>query len=50
MNENDNTATGAITSPPQEQSKRWITPFFTIWGGQALSLVGSQVGGFALVW
>ena len=28
----------------------WGAPFFTIWTGQALSLVGSQVGGFALVW
>jgi DHA3 family macrolide efflux protein-like MFS transporter len=30
--------------------KNWATPFFTIWTGQALSLVGSQVGSFALVW
>ena len=35
---------------PKAQDKRWARPFFTIWGGQALSLVGSQVGGFALVW
>ncbi len=34
----------------QVSDKRWIRPFFTIWIGQALSLVGSQVGGFALVW
>jgi len=34
-----------------EQPKpNWAAPFFTIWTGQALSLVGSQVGGFALVW
>jgi DHA3 family macrolide efflux protein-like MFS transporter len=32
------------------ESKPWVRPFFTIWIGQALSLVGSQVGGFALVW
>ncbi len=31
-------------------SSRWAGPFFTIWIGQALSLIGSQVGGFALVW
>jgi len=29
---------------------RWAAPFFTIWSGQALSLVGSRIGGFALVW
>ncbi|MCB0187417.1 MAG: MFS transporter, partial [Caldilineaceae bacterium] len=31
-------------------SKRWAVPFFTLWGGQALSLLGSRVAGFALVW
>ena len=30
--------------------QNWARPFFTIWTGQALSLVGSQVGSFALVW
>jgi DHA3 family macrolide efflux protein-like MFS transporter len=33
-----------------EQKPAWAAPFFTIWVGQALSLVGSQAGGFALVW
>ena len=33
-----------------EPSPNWARPFFTIWVGQALSLVGSQIGGFALVW
>ncbi len=32
------------------KSKAWVRPFFTIWSGQALSLVGSRVGSFALVW
>jgi MFS transporter, DHA3 family, macrolide efflux protein len=32
------------------EQKGWKTPFFTIWTGQALSLLGSQMGGFALVW
>ncbi|MEJ5312078.1 MAG: MFS transporter [Anaerolineae bacterium] len=50
MSENESTATGAVTSAPRTQDKSWVAPFFTIWGGQALSLVGSQVGGFALVW
>ena len=38
----------ADTVGPEEKS--WALPFFTIWIGQALSLVGSQMGGFALVW
>ena len=33
-----------------QESRAWTRPFFTIWIGQALSLVGSNVGGFALVW
>jgi DHA3 family macrolide efflux protein-like MFS transporter len=28
----------------------WKAPFFTIWTGQAFSLLGSQLVGFALVW
>lgn len=50
MSENVSTATDIAVSAPQIQDKSWVAPFFTIWGGQALSLVGSQVGGFALVW
>jgi len=30
--------------------KNWKRPFFTIWTGQALSLFGSSLAGFALVW
>jgi DHA3 family macrolide efflux protein-like MFS transporter len=30
--------------------KRWKAPFFTIWGGQAFSLLGSQLVQFALIW
>lgn len=33
----------------QHQSK-WAIPFFTIWTGQAFSLIGSRVAQFALVW
>jgi DHA3 family macrolide efflux protein-like MFS transporter len=29
---------------------RWKRRFFTIWTGQQLSLIGSMLGGFALVW
>ena len=28
----------------------WKTRFFTIWGGQAISIVGSQLVQFALIW
>ena len=28
----------------------WKAPFFTIWGGQALSLTGSRIAMFALIW
>jgi DHA3 family macrolide efflux protein-like MFS transporter len=30
--------------------KPWKAPFFTIWGGQAISIVGSQLVQFALIW
>ncbi|MFC2037447.1 MFS transporter [Chloroflexota bacterium] len=33
-----------------QQQGRWQIPFFTIWSGQALSLIGSKVAQFALVW
>lgn len=31
-------------------SPRWRLQFFTIWTGQALSLMGSELVGFALIW
>lgn len=31
-------------------SKNWAAPFFTIWTGQAFSLLGSQLVQFALIW
>jgi MFS transporter, DHA3 family, macrolide efflux protein len=39
----------AFPTPLEFQSK-WKTRFFTIWSGQALSLVGSALVQFALVW
>ena len=30
--------------------RSWMAPFFTIWIGQAFSLIGSGLVGFALVW
>lgn len=32
------------------ESKNWQVPFFTLWSGQAISLFGSQLVQFALVW
>jgi len=50
MSKNAIDMTGTEQSAQTESSKSWVRPFFTIWGGQALSLVGSQVGSFALIW
>jgi MFS transporter, DHA3 family, macrolide efflux protein len=33
-----------------QAQKNWKLPFFTIWTGQAASLLGSQLVGFALIW
>jgi len=33
-----------------ERAHKWMPPFFAIWGGQAVSLLGSQLVQFALVW
>jgi len=33
-----------------KDGRHWKAPFFTIWGGQALSLLGSQLVQFALIW
>jgi len=33
-----------------EITENWKAPFFTIWAGQALSLLGSQLVQFALIW
>ncbi|MEM7028772.1 MAG: MFS transporter [Chloroflexota bacterium] len=34
----------------KQQRFNWAVPFFSLWTGQALSLLGSRIGGFALVW
>ncbi len=34
----------------QEERPNWKTPFFTIWIGQAVSLLGSQLVQFAMIW
>jgi DHA3 family macrolide efflux protein-like MFS transporter len=33
-----------------QDNKPWKSTFFTIWGGQALSILGSQLVQFALIW
>ncbi len=33
-----------------KDNQPWKTRFFTIWGGQALSILGSQLVQFALIW
>lgn len=46
-------STGNISdrdSVVQAEARPWAVRFFAIWVGQALSLVGSQIGSFALVW
>ena len=35
---------------PWGAGKNWKAPFFTIWSGQAFSLLGSQLVQFSLVW
>jgi DHA3 family macrolide efflux protein-like MFS transporter len=42
--------TTSTTKSTDPADRSWAAPFFTIWIGQALSLVGSRVGGFALTW
>jgi len=32
------------------EGRNWKTPFFTIWAGQAISLLGSRLVQFALIW
>lgn len=36
--------------PETLTTKNWAAPFFTIWTGQAISLLGSQMVQFALIW
>ena len=36
--------------PKSEEAASWKRNFFTIWGGQAFSLIGSALVQFALVW
>jgi DHA3 family macrolide efflux protein-like MFS transporter len=39
-----------VAEPANEKPGNWAAPFFTIWTGQALSILGSQLVQFALIW
>jgi len=39
-----------MTPNEDTQSRRWARKFFTIWGGHSVSLLGSNLVQFALVW
>lgn len=38
------------TTSNWKYAKKWQAPFFTIWGGQAFSLLGSMLVSFTLIW
>lgn len=38
------------TDNTSRENKSWAGSFFTIWTGQAISLLGSQMVQFALIW
>jgi DHA3 family macrolide efflux protein-like MFS transporter len=40
----------SLQDTSKQDTKRWAPRFFTIWGGQAFSLLGSQLVSFALIW
>src|SRR5918997_1824306 len=33
-----------------QSNRRWMAPFFVVWIGEAISLVGSNLAQFAIVW
>ncbi|MBN1936594.1 MAG: MFS transporter [Anaerolineae bacterium] len=39
-----------VQSVSGQLPSRWATPFFTIWGGQALAMITSELIQFALIW
>lgn len=39
-----------MTPDANRPGHRWKLPFFVIWSGQAFSLLGSRLVGFALIW
>jgi DHA3 family macrolide efflux protein-like MFS transporter len=41
---------GQVAVSPQTEAERSLRPFFVLWGGQAISLFGSQIVQFAIIW
>ena len=39
-----------MTQSPPQSERGWAARFFTLWTGQALSLLGSQLVQFAIIW
>ncbi len=39
-----------VQSVSEPLPSRWAAPFFTIWGGQALAMITSELVQFALIW
>ncbi len=39
-----------VAQENSKSSRDWMAPFFLIWSGQAMSLLGSQLVQFALIW
>ena len=39
-----------MTNSVDTSNEKWAPRFFTLWGGQALSLLGSQLVQFAIIW
>ena len=41
-----------LGTPPEAdpRPRKWAAPFFSVWSGAAISLIGSRVAQFALVW
>ena len=39
-----------MSTTPHLTNQNWAPRFFTLWGGQALSLLGSQLVQFAIIW
>lgn len=39
-----------METPLTEKRQRWVVPFFSIWTGQAFSILGSQIIQFSLIW
>ena len=50
MGENRQTGRKLSMKNAEWNSEKWKVPFFTIWSGQSVSLLGSRIAQFALIW